>query len=102
MGSTGWITWNGPAFNCSRSGNEITFPFPDNFQNGARTKMCNKGNIVGQTLPVEGNNVYASLLNVTLTPPLIGRTVKCIHVNATDHEEIIGEASLHSTTGIAL
>ena len=103
VGDAGWITWNGSAFNCSFQGNETSFPFPDSFRNGDRlNRTCNKGDIVGQTLPVNERNVYASQLTVTLTPLLIGREVKCVHVNASDHEETIGRRSLLLTTGTLL
>ena len=100
VGNSGWITWTGSALDCSYSGNEITFSFPDSFLGGRATKTCNSGEIIGQTLPVKNNNVYLSQLNVILSSYLIGRTVRCVYyVNATDHV-LIGAVNLSSTTGI--
>ena len=43
---------------------------------------CNNGDIVGQSLSVEGNN-YTSQLNVTVISDTAGRTIECLH-NAYD------------------
>ena len=100
VGNAGWTKWNGSAFNCTNLGNEIIFLHPDGFQSGGTNKTCNGGGIVGQTLPLEDNNIYPSRLNVTLTPYLIGMTVKCVYEDGANHEGIIGVISLYPTTGI--
>ena len=39
---------------------------------------CNNGDIVGQSLGVQGDN-YTSQLNVTITPDMVGKTVMCVY-----------------------
>ena len=45
---------------------------------GGSTATCNNGDIVGQSLGVQGNN-YTSQLNVTITPDTAGKTITCAY-----------------------
>ena len=74
----GLTIWTGTAFNCSSSSNEILL-FHSRFSSTKGTYgSCNDGSIVGRSLFVEGNN-YTSLLNVTVTPNIAGKTVECFY-----------------------
>ena len=95
----GLTKWQGSAFHCLHSGNEISFLHDDRFQSGGNTKTCNDGEIIGRPLLVEGSS-YISQLMVTLALKLIGSTVECVYVDlATDIEEEIGSIRLSSTIG---
>ena len=98
VGNSGGITWTGSALDCSYSG-KLPFCFLTVFKvvySGSKT--CNNGEIVGQSLPVEDNNVYPSQLNVILSSHLIDRMIKCVYVVHT-HREIIGVVNQTSITG---
>lgn len=45
---------------------------------------CNNGDIVGQSLGVQGNN-YTSQLNVTITPDTAGKTIICAYDDFTEN-----------------
>ena len=74
----GATIWTGSAFNCSAS--NYTILLIHNFFSLAKGDYgsCNNGDIVGQSLSVEGNN-YTSQLNVTVISDTAGRTIECLH-----------------------
>ena len=45
---------------------------------GGLTANCNNGDIVGQSLGVQGNN-YTSQLNITITQDTAGKTIACAY-----------------------
>ena len=54
---------------------------------------CNNGDIVGQSLGVQGDN-YISQLNVTITPDTAGKTIICAY------DDFIGNLFLNKITVI--
>ena len=83
--------WNGSAFSCVNSQNEI---YLINSQGVITT--CNNGQIVGHILGEDSEGFYTSQLNVMISSDLIGKTVQCASVNGS------GEISVleNSTTTI--
>ena len=99
----GTTKWQGTAFHCPYSGNEISllhekFSDPDGTE-----KQCNGGGIVGQSVEVQGNR-YTSHLFVDVTLELNGTTVECEYVNLSSSQEesriIIGQTQLILTAGM--
>ena len=83
--------WNGDAFDCASSDNAITF-LHLRFMSEDKPATCNNGTIVGQTLRIE-NNSYTSQVNVTVSPKLTGKSIKCIQDN------LVGEMNVSKFTG---
>ena len=73
----GATIWNGTAFKGCHS-NEIELYHALFTQPEGSIDTCNNGDIVGQSLGVQGNN-YTSQLNVTITPDIAGKTVTCVY-----------------------
>ena len=72
----GFTIWTGSAFNCSNRDYMILL-FHNYFSLAKGDYgLCNNGDIVGQSLSVEGNN-YTSQLNVTVTSNTAGKTIEC-------------------------
>lgn len=71
--------WNGTAFVCPASDNQIIL-LHSRFNNETN-RTCNDINnsviIVGESIEVNGNN-YTSQLNISFGPSLIGKTVNCV------------------------
>ena len=77
--ATGATLWNGTVFSsCQQGSNEILLQHRDFTTTGGTTGTCNNGNIVGQSLSVQGDN-YTSQLNVTITPDTAGKTITCAY-----------------------
>ena len=74
----GATVWTGSAFNCSNSDHNILLLHIFFSLAKGDYGSCNNGDIVGQSLSVEGNN-YTSQLNVTVTSDTAGRTIECLH-----------------------
>jgi hypothetical protein len=74
MGSTATV-WNGNAFNCPNTHDEIILlhPFQSNVDH-ART--CNNGNIVGRSIKTD-TNIHTSRLYVKVSNDLIGKSIFC-------------------------
>lgn len=70
----GATVWNGTAF----SGCEILLPHRHFTPTGDPIGTCNNGDIVEQSLGVQGNN-YTSQLNVTITLGIAGKTITCAY-----------------------
>lgn len=101
----GTTVFEGSAFDCENSHNEIKLlHLRFNSTDGARG-TCNNGIIVGRSTGVE-DSLYTSQLDVRISSNLIGRTVECIHDNGTTTETVgiyslmvangNGETSMHS------
>ena len=74
---TGATIWNGTAFrDCPQD--EIILPHSQFTSTRGSIGTCNKGDIVGSGLHVEGNN-YTSQLNITITPDTAGKTIICAY-----------------------
>lgn len=74
----GITQWDGTAFDCTNSNNEILLSH-NNFPNGANG-LCNDGQITGRSLSVE-NNCYTSQLSVNTSAAFNNKTIRCIHNN---------------------
>ena len=86
--------WNGDAFDCVSSNNAITF-LHLRFMSGDKPTTCNNGTIIGQTLGIE-DNCYTSQVNVTVSPKLTGRNIKCIQ------DDLVEALNVSMFTGIYL
>ena len=71
--------WNGSAFMCPSSGNEIVLLHSrfDNGTNGTCNDINNSVTIVGESIEVNGSK-YTSQLNISFSSSLIGKTVNCV------------------------
>lgn len=72
----GFTIWQGSAFECPSLENSIQLRH-SSYDSGTMGQ-CNDESITGRSLGVS-NDVYTSVLNVTLSTDLIGRTVECKH-----------------------
>ena len=69
--------WNGTAFSdCPQD--EILLRHSLYSRTEGTAGTCNNGDIVGQSLGVQGNH-YISQLNVTVTPDIVGKTITCVY-----------------------
>ena len=84
--------WNGSAFDCIHSGNEIVLIhslFGSNIESSTiAAGECNNGSIHAHSVRVE-DNCYTSQLNITVNADMIGKTIECAHDN-TSTENVIG------------
>ena len=76
-GSGGVTVWQGTALDCGSKNNELLLLHRRFTLEGGTSEECNNGDIVGESLRVEGNS-YTSRLNVTLTSDMIGRSIACV------------------------
>jgi hypothetical protein len=92
---SGATVWEGSAFNCPATGNEISF-----FHSSSGIEAtCNGGAIVGRTIRAE-NNTSISQLTVSVSADIIGMNISCFHdIGATP--ELIGSSILTLTTSNA-
>ena len=75
--ATGATIWNGTAFSgCPQD--EILLHHRHFTPTGGSTGTCNYGDIVGQSLGVQGND-YTSQLRVTITLDTAGKTIICAY-----------------------
>ena len=96
-GSGGSTIWQGTAFNCVGSTNEIDL-LHNRFESDRNIlKTCNNKTIVVQGLRIDGN-CYTSQLNVTVSPNKIGDTIECAHDN-NGTTDTIGFSIIPNTTG---
>ena len=77
--------WNGNAFMCPASGNEIVLLHSrfDNGTSGTCNDINNSVTIVGESIEVNGSK-YTSQLNISFSSSLIGKTVNCVRDNGQD------------------
>ena len=83
----GNTVYEGSAFDCHSSRNEITLLHSRFSSNSATSKVCNNGDIVGKSLRVE-DDCYTSQLSVKVSSNLIGKTVKCLYDNGSATETV--------------
>ena len=85
--------WEGTAFNCPMTTNEIIL-LHGNFANiGGTSGDCNNRAILGRSLRVE-DSCYTSQLNVTVSASLNNKTVQCVHISSMG-TSTVGVASLN-------
>lgn len=72
--------WKGSAFDCSS--NDIPLVHSRFASSPKAAGECNNGSIEAHGLRVQ-DNCYTSQLNISVTPNLIGKTIKCVHDNLT-------------------
>ena len=95
----GITVWRGSAFNCS--GNNILLRHSQFMSPYGVNGTCNNGEIIGYSLRVTADNCFTSLLNVTVSPGLIGQTIQCAHNNGQSLNPI-GLHRIDIRTGIAI
>ena len=103
----GVTKWQGDAFNCPHIGNQIRLRHEKFSEPDGTSVQCNRGEIVGQSLRVEGSNYssrnYSSQLTVHVTYELNGTTAECVYENlVTNEESVIGQTQLTLTTGMLM
>ena len=94
-----FTVWIGSAFDCPNSNNEIVLR-PTHFLHNGTSVSCNNGTIVARSLSVEGNN-YTSQLNVTVTPGIAGKTIKCESDDGR-HAKSLSSWTIPTVTGSSL
>ena len=77
----GSTVWTGTAFNCPANNNELILIHYRFLLIKGTSATCNNGAIVARSLSVEGNNNYTSQLNVTVTPDIAAKNIKCLYDN---------------------
>ena len=93
---SGTIFWNGTAFDCPSSSNEINL-FLGSF---GTQEVCNYGAISGRIIRVE-NNTYVSQLSVSVSGEMIGLNISCYHDSGgSQNVNLIGSSLLAVTRGI--
>ena len=92
----GTTVFQGSGFHCQSSRNEIKLLHSRFNSSGGTNGTCNNGAIVGQSKNVE-NNVYTSLLYITISSDLIGSTIECLYDNGTS-TETVGSYLVPATT----
>ena len=93
----GFTAWQGSAFDCSQSGNEILLSHND-FEGGT-TRICNGGAIIGRSVRMM-DNFYTSQLSVNFSTGLEGRNIQCMSIGGSRAAVIIGSTTLTNTTGL--
>ena len=93
----GFTVWQGSAFDCPLSGNEILLSH-NNFEDET-IRTCNDGAIVGRSVGIM-DNYYTSQLAISFTTGLDGRTIECMRVGGTTSAMTIGSSMLLTTTGL--
>ena len=88
--------WRGSALDCD---NNTILLYHDHFQYGNASGWCNSNTIVGQGLYRDGNH-YVSILNVTLTPNLNGKTIECVYKDEL-RDIVIGSETISTTALIS-
>ena len=94
----GLTIWNGTAFDCSRTQNEIRLRHSQ-YGDSQATGKCNNDTIIATSVGALGA-CYVSQLNVTITPEKINETIMCVYRDIILEETtIIGQAVLEITVG---
>ena len=96
----GTTLWEGTAFDCPSTMNEIILRHSQFSMPGGTSKGCNHRAIMGRSLRVE-NNHYTSQLNVTVSASLNNKTVQCVHNSDRGTSTVVGNGSLYVISGIA-
>ena len=74
----GITVWQGSAFNCPQSSDEISLRHA---QFLGSVGVCNDGAICAHAVSIPAPDCFISNLTVYITPALDGRTVRCEHDN---------------------
>ena len=101
INGNGFTLWNGTAFDCPLSGDEIILSHAK-FSDGPVVRDCNDGNIVASIIQ---SSPFISRLNVSaFNSSLSGRTIQCVHDNTqTGNQLLIGTSTLMTSgTGHAI
>lgn len=86
VGSTVFL---GGILDCNSSSNEIILIHSRFNMSTGTSKTCNNGKVVGYSLPVyNSNNCYTSLLRITVTQDMIGKSITCVYDNGRTTKEI--------------
>lgn len=94
----GNTVWNGTAFQCSSSGNEIILLQ----SRTAERHTCNNGAISGRIIRADENNTksYVSWLTIVVGAEMIGKNISCLRdIGGTHDQRLIGSSVLTLTTG---
>ena len=99
VSGNGATVWNGTAFDCPLTNNELTiFHTISNSFISQRPLPCNNGAITVHAVRA-GNGFYTSQITIRVSNEFNGTTVVCAHDNGTLSTRI-GSAILNITTGI--
>ena len=94
----GSTQWEGSAFHCPSSMNEIILRHSQYTVPGGTSDTCNNGDIVGKSVGVQGRS-YTSQLSVTVSRDLSDNvTIQCTH-NADQDSILVGISSLVTVSG---
>ena len=100
---SGLTVWQGSAFDCSSSSNQILL---SHSQFEGRIGHCNNGGIEASGIGVvpasngTDDQCFISQLRVAVTDAMKNKTVECIHDPSNLQPAVIGNTSLIFTTGI--
>ena len=101
MSGNGATIWNGTAFDCPLTNNELTiFHTITTSFTSQRPLPCNNGTITVHAIKAE-NGSYKSQITIRVSNEFNGTTVVCAHDNGTLSTRI-GSAILNIITGIAI
>ena len=89
--------WNGTAFDCASSGNDIILLHSRFNDEGGTRATCNNGAIKGRSLRTAGRT-YTSQLVVSVSSEMIGKSIVCTADDGL-HATPVGRVSLATTTG---
>ena len=91
----GVTLWEGTAFNCPSTANQIILRNSQFASGGTGTfGACNDGNIVAEGVRADSeDNRHTSQLNVTVSARLDGLSIKCVY-NSDEGVNTVGEATL--------
>ena len=92
----GITVWQGSAFQCPESSNEIALRHSQFFES-AHAGVCNDGAICAYAVSIPAPDCYVSNLTVYITPALEGRTVRCEYDGGTAAVNLIGSFTLNIT-----
>ena len=94
--------WHGNAFNC---GYQDGLKLPDEiilihnrFNSGVEEQCGNNGQIIAQTVGVENNTYFTSILNVTVSPDMNNRTIECDTENSDGSRMKVGKHTMMIAT----
>ena len=90
-GEVGATVWSGNAIDCQ----VITLLHLRRF---LETRGCSNGATSARGVKIE-ENCYTSILNLTVYPDTVGKSVECIYNNGTDIS-LIGNSSVTLTSGM--
>ena len=99
---SGSTVWEGSAFQCSGINHNFIVFRHSQFHNSPEKPqgVCNNGGIVARAIGVVDNN-YISQLNVTVSPMINNKTVKCVY-DSLHSSTIVGSATITLAAGIVL